>query len=114
MEQDTQFQTVHVLDLFHSAGRLEQNQYDIVYRILLDDDYRALLSKAGFNNIQIYGDYQLSEYNKNSKRLIVVAEKEELGLPTAVKSTYFKSSAYLENSMLEIDTLHLSKKSRAV
>lgn len=30
--------------------------------------------EVGFNNIQIYGDYDLSPYSKASKRLIVVAE----------------------------------------
>ncbi|MFX4262259.1 class I SAM-dependent methyltransferase [Pelotomaculum propionicicum] len=73
-EHDNQFQTIHILDLFHSVHRLETNQYDIVYRILLDEDYRRLLSQAGFINIQIYGDYDMSAYSKNSWRLIVVAE----------------------------------------
>ncbi len=75
-EHDSRFQTIHVLDLYHSPQRMEQNQYDIVYRILLDDDYRQLLSQAGFGNIQIYADYHFGEYNKNSRRLIVVAQKE--------------------------------------
>ena len=73
-EHDDRFQTIHVLDLFHSAQRLESNQYDIVYRILLDDDYKRLLSQAGFTSIQVYGDYSMNSYNKKSWRLIVVAE----------------------------------------
>lgn len=73
-EHDAYFQTIHVLDLYHSEQRLEQNQYYIVYRILLDDGYRTLLSQAGFRKINIYGDYQLATYNKSSSRLIVVAE----------------------------------------
>jgi len=60
--------------LFHSAERLESNQYDIVYRILLDEDYRRLLSQAGFTNIHIYRDYDMSNYNEKSRRLIIVAE----------------------------------------
>jgi ubiquinone/menaquinone biosynthesis C-methylase UbiE len=72
-EHDNIFQTVHVLDLFHSENRLENNQYDIVYRLLLDNDYKNLLKKAKFEDIQIYGDYFMNEYNENSKRLIVVA-----------------------------------------
>jgi len=62
------------LDLFHSARRLERNQYDIVLRILLDEDYKKLLSQAGFTNIRIYGDYYMNDYNDNSWRLIVIAE----------------------------------------
>ena len=73
-EQDGWFQTIHVLDLYHSAERLESNQYDIVYRILLDEDYKKLLSQAGFTNIQIYGDYKMNAYDEKSWRLIVVAE----------------------------------------
>ncbi len=73
-EHDDDFQTIHVLDLYHSDKRKESNQYDIIYKILLDDDYKKLLSKAGFKNIQIYGDYDASDYNENSGRLIVVAQ----------------------------------------
>lgn len=73
-EHDNHFQTIHVLDIFHSPQRTEHNQYDIVYRILLDDDYRLLLTKAGFTDIDIYGDYDMSSYSKSSERLIVVAK----------------------------------------
>jgi len=73
-EHDERFQTIHVLDLFHSLQRLESNQYDIVYRILLDEDYKRLLSQVGFTNIRFYGDYNMNSYNRNSRRLIVVAE----------------------------------------
>lgn len=72
-EHDNYLQTIHVLDIYHSPHRQEHNQYDIVYRILLDDDYRNLLIQAGFSDIQIYGDYDMSTYNKKSQRLIVVA-----------------------------------------
>ncbi|MDL2318312.1 class I SAM-dependent methyltransferase [Eubacteriales bacterium OttesenSCG-928-A19] len=73
-EHDERFQTIHVLDLYHNAQRLEDNQYDVVHRILLDEDYRRLLAQAGFGNIQIYGSYDLTPYDGNSARLIVVAE----------------------------------------
>lgn len=73
-EQDGRFQTIHVLDLFHSKEHLESNQYDIVYRILLDENYKRLLSQAGFSNIQTYGDYQKSPYDRSSRRLAVVAQ----------------------------------------
>lgn len=73
-EHDNYMQTIHVLDVYHNPYRLEHNQYDIVYRILLDNDYRNLLMQAGFTDIQIYGDYNLSLYDKSSQRLIVVAK----------------------------------------
>ncbi|WP_040196900.1 methyltransferase domain-containing protein [Candidatus Soleaferrea massiliensis] len=72
-EHDSRFQTIHILDLYHSQKRRENRQYDIVYRILLDDDYRRLLTAAGFERIQIYGDYDRSPYDQQSGRLIVVA-----------------------------------------
>lgn len=72
-EHNTHFQTIHVLDLYHSPQRLEHNQYDIVYRILLDNDYRSLLLQAGFSDIQVYGNYDMSPYDQNSQRLIVTA-----------------------------------------
>lgn len=72
-EHDNYFQTIHVLDIYHSSDRLEHNQYDLVYRILLEDDYHSLLKEAGFSDIQIYGGYNMSPYDKNSRRLIAVA-----------------------------------------
>lgn len=72
-EFDEKFQTIHVLDLYHSKQRLESNQYDIVYKIILDEDYQRLLKKAGFEDVQIYGDYDRRLYDKQSRRLIVVA-----------------------------------------
>ncbi len=74
-EHDNDFQTIHVLDLFHSGARMESNQYDIVYRILLDDDYKRLLTAAGFTRIWLFGDYQRAAFDlENSRRLIVVAQ----------------------------------------
>jgi ubiquinone/menaquinone biosynthesis C-methylase UbiE len=70
---DDKFQTIHVLDLFHSEERLESNQYSMVYRMLLDDDYKKLLTEAGYDNIKIFGDYDMKEYDEESQRLIVVA-----------------------------------------
>lgn len=60
--------------MYHSTERMENNQYDIVYKIILDEDYRRLLTEAGFENIEIYGDYDKNAYDKESKRLIVVAQ----------------------------------------
>jgi glycine/sarcosine N-methyltransferase len=73
-ERKDRLHTIHILDLFHSAERLESNLYDIVYRILLDEDYNRLLPQAGFSKVHIYGDYDMNEYNDQSRRLIVVAE----------------------------------------
>lgn len=73
-EYDDRYQTIHILDLFHSANRLENRQYDVKYRLLFDGDYRELLSKAGFSDVHIYGDYHRNPYTEDSRRLIIVAK----------------------------------------
>lgn len=72
-KHDSEFQTIHVLDLYHSKERTESHLYDIVYKVILNEDYKKLLLKAGFKDIKIYGDYKGTVYAQNSKRLIVVA-----------------------------------------
>lgn len=74
---DENFQKIQVLDLYHSPERLEENQYDIIYKIILANDYRRLLRQAGYSDVQIYGDYQKTAYDKNSHRMIVVALKKD-------------------------------------
>ncbi len=73
-EHDERFQTIHVVDLIHRDDCAQSNQYDIKYRLLLDTDYRTLLQKAGYHNINIYGDYHQNPYDENSLKLIVAAE----------------------------------------
>ncbi len=73
-EYDDRFQTIHILDLYHSNDRLENHQYDVKYRLLFDDDYKDLLSKAGFKDIMIFGDYHRNNYTEDSRRLIIVAK----------------------------------------
>ena len=78
IEKDGNFKTIQVLDLYHSKKRTESNQYEIVYRIILDEEYKKLLTAAGFEDIKIYGDYEKSEYDENSRRLIVVAKNTKM------------------------------------
>ena len=73
-EHDDRFQTIHILDLYHSESRLENRQYDVTYRLLFDKEYRELLTKAGFEYIRFYGDYHRNPYTGSSRRLIVVAK----------------------------------------
>lgn len=74
-ENDGEFFTIHILDLFHSESRTGSNQYDMKTKIILDDDYRRLLKTTGYRNIDIFGDYSMNGYNTESSRLIVVAQK---------------------------------------
>lgn len=69
-------QTINILDLYHSDIENKHEQFKVTYRILLDEDYRNLLSAAGFNKINILGGYDMSAYDPNSSwRLIAVAQK---------------------------------------
>lgn len=73
-EHDDRFQTIHILDLFHTKDRLENRQYDVKYRLLFDQDYMDLLTKAGFRDVRIHGDYHRNRYTEESRRLIIVAK----------------------------------------
>jgi len=54
---------------------MENNQYDMVYRMLFDPHYQRLLSAAGFGDIYIYGGCNMEDYTENSRRLIVTARR---------------------------------------
>jgi SAM-dependent methyltransferase len=70
------FQTYNYLDVYHNNKQDEMITYSVHLKIILDDEYRLLLSDAGFSNIHIYGGFNMAPYNKEkSWRLIVVAEK---------------------------------------
>ncbi|MBQ7066643.1 MAG: hypothetical protein IJN92_07450 [Lachnospiraceae bacterium] len=43
-------------------------------RLLFDEDYKELLSQAGFTDTCIYGDYIRSPYTEDSRRLIIAAK----------------------------------------
>ncbi len=77
---DDRFQTIHIIDLYHSLQRMEENQYDIVYRILLDNDYRRLLSQAGFTDIKIYGDYDRNPLRCRQHATHCHSQADELGM----------------------------------
>jgi hypothetical protein len=70
------FQTYNYLDVYHNNKQDEMITYSVHLKIILDDEYRLLLSDAGFSNIHIYGGFDMAPYDKEkSWRLIVVAEK---------------------------------------
>jgi hypothetical protein len=58
--------------LFKDNERIEQT---ISHRLYSAVELSALLSKAGFSNIQVYGDLEGNEYNHQAKRLVVMAQK---------------------------------------
>lgn len=70
------FQTVNILDIYHCDKENKMESSSVHIRIILDDEYRSLLSDAGFSNVEIYGGFDLSPYDKETSwKLIVVAEK---------------------------------------
>ncbi len=71
---DGPFQTIRVVDIFHSGGRSEMKTHEIRIRLLLDDDYTELLEAAGFSEIRLYGGYDRSVYDRGSSwKLIATA-----------------------------------------
>lgn len=69
-------QTINILDIYHSQERNESQFHQVIYKILLDDDYKRLLKKAGFKKIKILGGYDMKPYNsEKSWQLIVIGEK---------------------------------------
>lgn len=58
--------------LFRDNQRFEQT---ISHRLYSAVELSTLLAKAGFSNIQVYGDLEGHEYNHEAKRLVVVAQK---------------------------------------
>ncbi len=75
-EATEDFLDIHILDIFHTFARQEHRQYDMRYRLLLEDDYRRLLLAAGFSRVSFLGDYEMTPYSKTeSTRMIVVAER---------------------------------------
>jgi len=72
------FQTVNILDVYHSDTESRMETYSVHIKIILDDEYRFLLSEAGFSKVNIYGGYGMCPYDKeNSWKLIVVAENKK-------------------------------------
>ncbi len=69
-------QIFHYLDIYHSSRRDEMETHSVRLKIILDDEYRSLLSQAGFSRVHLYGGLDMAPYDREkSRRLIVVAEK---------------------------------------
>lgn len=70
------FETLNYLDVYHSKQKDEMITHSVHLKTILDDEYRLLLSEAGFSKVHIYGGFDRAPYDKEkSWRLIVVAEK---------------------------------------
>jgi hypothetical protein len=71
----TQGAVYHVLDIFHGQENYDMQIWHVAYPLmLLKDDYARLLRAAGFEDLEFYGSYDFSLYDKlQSDRLIIVA-----------------------------------------
>ena len=68
------FQSIHILDIFHSGDHSEMKQHDIRIRIILDEEYLSLMKEAGFSRVELFGGYDQSPYDReHSWKMIVVA-----------------------------------------
>jgi glycine/sarcosine N-methyltransferase len=72
---DGGFQTIHVLDIFHSETKNEMKQHDIHIKIILDGEYRDLIAKAGFSKCEIWGGYDRSAYDRETSWKLIVAAR---------------------------------------
>lgn len=49
--------------------------YRVIYNLYSAAELRGLLIKAGFHNVQVYGDLKGAPYNQDAKRLVVIANR---------------------------------------
>jgi SAM-dependent methyltransferase len=65
---------VTAVDLLHPGDETEVHVARFRYRLLLADDYERLLAEAGFPEHELFGDWELGPYDReSSRRLIAVA-----------------------------------------
>ena len=74
MEYSGDVQTVNIFDFIHTADTSDFQHFSIKIRIRLLDSWRRLLREAGFDDVDFFGDWDSTPYDKeSSRRLITVA-----------------------------------------
>jgi SAM-dependent methyltransferase len=76
LEDSDDFITVNICDLVHTEedNRFSLNPFRL--RIRLFDEWRELMKKASIDNYEIFGNWDMAGYDKNtSKRIIIKAIK---------------------------------------
>ncbi|MDQ7792678.1 MAG: class I SAM-dependent methyltransferase [Clostridia bacterium] len=67
---------VNIFDFIHTEEKCTFHSESVSVAIRLKDDWDRLLSETGFANVEYYGDFGFSVYDKeSSQRLIAVAQK---------------------------------------
>jgi len=76
MEYAGDIQTVNIFDFIHSEDVCDFKHAAVKIRIRLLESWRQVLGDAGFKEVEFFGDWDLTPYDKNlSSRLIAVAKK---------------------------------------
>jgi hypothetical protein len=69
--------TFHILDFIHTDSAAEFHTWSATYPFMpLEEDCRRMLKAAGFEDVNTYGDFDFTPYEKTGKFLLVVAGKE--------------------------------------
>lgn len=69
-------QTVNIFDFTHTQDTSDFHYTIVRIRIRLQDSWKELLGEVGFKKVEFFGDWNLTPYDKeSSRRLIVVAQK---------------------------------------
>ncbi len=69
-------QTFIIFDFVHTQEITDFRYTTVRIRIRLQDSWKKLLSEAGFDKVEFFGDWESTPYDKeSSRRLIVVAQK---------------------------------------
>ncbi len=76
MECSGDVQTVNIFDFIHTANTSDFQHSSVKIRIRLLEGWRQLLREAGFDDVEYFGDWDSTLYDKkSSRRLIAVAKK---------------------------------------
>ncbi len=76
MEYSGDVQTVNIFDFIHTSDTSDFQHFSIKIRIRLLDSWYQILREAGFDDVEFFGDWDSTPYDKElSRRLITVAKK---------------------------------------
>jgi SAM-dependent methyltransferase len=76
LEYSKDVMKVNIFDFIHTEDNCSFHNTSVNIAIRLKDKWEILLSEAGFTSVDYFGDWELSEYDKqSSRRLIAVARK---------------------------------------
>jgi glycine/sarcosine N-methyltransferase len=69
-------QAVHIFDFTHTQEACDFQHVTVRIRIRLQDSWNQVLREAGFTEVEFFGDWDSTPYDKeSSRRLIAVAKK---------------------------------------